>query len=326
MATLFHTQINPKKDLRKQVVLWQVERLYPWKETVTKIDEARWEKILWRDQIPTIMILKMMILQFIYGISDEWVEEDMYDRATFRWFVWEELLLKHGVPDATTLCRFRRLLEEHNLHETIFEVVLKKLEEKWAYLKRWTAVDGTIIQAPSSTKNDKKERDKEMKSTKKWANYQFGMKIHQWTDIDTGIVHSLSFTAANEHDSTQFTNCLHGEEQIYGWDKWYANQEFKKQCRAEGKVYAILDKAPRVKKWEKAKQLSVSQKKRNKKWQSLKAKVEKPFWILKKWWWNKKTRYKGLYKNEVWLTIAMSVWNVFLWGWRMKKKWIIQSL
>lgn len=319
MTTLFHSKIETKKVLRKQEILSQLEKLVPWSMLVAKIDEYRDQKNLWRKYIPTIIIVKMMVLQFVYWLSDEWIEEDMYDRSTFRWFIWEDLLIKHGVPDSTTLCRFRRLLEKHQLHTIIFDSILLKLEEDWVYMKRWTAVDATIIQAPSSTKNKSKKRDPEMRSTKKGANYYFWMKQHHGVDIETWIVHSVVFTPANVHDSTQIIDLLHGEEKIISWDKAYASKDLKRLCRENGTVYAVIEKAPRRKKWEKKKELSTSQQKRNRKNQSLKAKVELPFWVLKKRRQNKKTRFKWLYKNEVWLTIAISIWNMFLWD-RYKRK------
>lgn len=146
--------------------------------------------------------------------------------------------------------------------------------------------------SPSSTKNKEKERDPEMKSTKKWANYYFGMKIHQWTDVDTGIVHTVKCTSANISDTQVCEDLLHGEEKYVWWDKWYASKERKKSFRAKWIYYGILDKKTRSSK------LSSSQKKRNKRMQSIKAKVELPFWILKKRWWNKKVRYRWLKKTH----------------------------
>jgi transposase, IS5 family len=306
MISLFHTKIEPKKNLRKAELLEETKTLIPFEEMAKIIDEKFEKKQTWRPRRDTIVLLKLIFLQRVFGLADEAVEEDIYDRATFRAFLWNEYVQKYGVPDATSLCRFRRFLEEHNLHKDIFADVVKKFEDKGLIIKTWTIVDATIIKAPSSTKNESKSRDPEMKSTKKWANYQFGMKAHAGCDMDSGIVHSVEFTSANIHDSQKMEDVFHGEEKAICGDKWYVSQERKKESREKGIIYWILEKAGRGKK------LSSAQKKHNKKWQSIRAKSELPFWILKKRRKNDKVRYKWLFKNEVWWTFWFTFGNFYL--------------
>lgn len=224
MLTLFHTQINPKKDLRKWKLLEEAQTLIPWKMMADKIDSKLPVYKTWRPRIDTIILLKVMFLQYVFGLADESVEEDIYDRATFKAFLWDKEIIVDWVPDSTSLCRFRSLLAKHNLHEILFEETKKVMEENGLILKQWTNVDATIISAPSSTKNKDKKRDPEMKSTKKWANYSFWMKAHAWSDMMTWVVHSVECTSANVHDSQMTEKLLHWEEQIIGWDKWYASK------------------------------------------------------------------------------------------------------
>ena len=306
MTTLFHTKIEPKKELRKAKLLDEAETLIPWWMMAEKINSKLPIQTTWRPRIDTVILLKVMFLQYVFWLADESVEEDIYDRATFRSFLWNKKIIKSWVPDATTLCRFRSFLEENNLHEILFEQTRKVMEERWLILKVWTIVDATIITAPSSTKNKEKQRDPEMRSTKKGANYSFGMKIHIWTDMTSWVVHTLGFTSANVHDSQMTEKLLHWEEKIIGWDKWYANWELKSKMRKEGKIYAILDKSSR------GKNLSNAQIKRNKKRQSIRAKVERPFRVFKKWRWNKKVRYRWIAKNSVWITCWFMFGNYFL--------------
>lgn len=298
---------TPDSKSKKVSVLNDINNLFPWERVINKIDSSFDKKFIGRKRIPTIIMIKMMILQYIFGISDESVQEDIFDRKSFYTFIWNELLQKRWVPDSTTLCKFRKHLEKNNLDQIIFDIILDQLEKQWLFLKRWTVVDSTIVQAPSSTKNKKKERDPDMKSTKKWANYHFGMKIHQWTDVDTWIVYTIVCTWANESDMNHCEDLLHWKEKYVWWDKWYDKKERKKRFREMWIYYWILDKA---KSWHK---LSNSQKKLNKKKQSIKAKVELPFRIFKKRRWHKKVRYKWLRKNTARITIWFAIWNLFLW-------------
>src|SRR6185312_11635765 len=110
-------------------------------------------------------------------------------------------LAEDAVPDESTILRFRHLLEQHKLSEGIFAQIRKLLEEKRLLLKSGTIVDATIIAAPPSTKNASGARDPEMHQTKKGKDWHFGMKAHVGTDR-RGIVHSLTTTAANVHDSS----------------------------------------------------------------------------------------------------------------------------
>jgi transposase, IS5 family len=297
---------TPDSDSRKVALLKEIEQLFPWDSVTKAIDHSFSKKQTGRNRIPSIIMIKMVILQYIFGLSDETVQEDIFDRKSYYSFIGDELLQQRWVPDATTLCKFRKHLMNNQLDTIIFDTILSQLEQKWAFLKRWTVVDSTIIQAPSSTKNKNKERDPEMKSTKKGSNYYFGMKVHQWTDADTGIVHNIVCTPANESDMNHCEDLLHGAEKYVWWDKWYHKKERKQAFRAKWIYYGILDKPAR---WSK---LSHKQQKLNKKKQSIKAKVELPFWIFKRWWWNTKVRYKWLRKNTSRITIWFALWNLFL--------------
>lgn len=150
------------------------------------------------------------------GFSDEGTEDAVYNNAAIQLFMGIDLG-RDAVPDATTLLRFRRLLETHGLTQQIFSAVNYQLATKGLYLKEGTVVDATIVAAPPSTKNKRKSRDPEMRHTKKGNQYYFGMKAHIGVDAASGLVHTLVTTPANVHDVTQAHALLHGEEQqVYG--------------------------------------------------------------------------------------------------------------
>jgi IS5 family transposase len=155
-------------------------------------------------------MLRIYFMQNWFNLSDPQAEDSLYDMESMRRFAGIELA-EEDIPDESTILRFRHLLEEHRLTEGIFAEVRSLLEEKRLLLKSGTIVDATIIAAPPSTKNAEGARDPEMRQTKKGKDWHFGMKAHVGTDR-RGIVHSVSTTAANVHDSTQMVKLLHGEE------------------------------------------------------------------------------------------------------------------
>ncbi|MCS7304125.1 MAG: transposase [Thermoguttaceae bacterium] len=104
-------------------------------------------------------------------------------------------------PDETTICRFRHLLEEHQLGKRILEIVNRHLERAGLVVRDGTIVDATIIQAPTSRKNKQGQPSPEMGSTKKGNQHDYGRKVHVGVDTETKIVHWVEVTAANVQDS-----------------------------------------------------------------------------------------------------------------------------
>ena len=131
------------------------------------------------------------------------------------------LKLSGPLPGETTILNFRHLLERHNLGQGLLEEINAHLESQGLRLREGTIVDATIIEAPSSTKNRAQERDPEMHQTRKGNQWHFGMKAHIGVDSETGIVHSMSTTAANAHDVTEAHNLLHGGEGVVWGDAGY---------------------------------------------------------------------------------------------------------
>jgi IS5 family transposase len=155
-------------------------------------------------------MLRMYCVQQWFGLSDEGVEDALYDSQALRHFVGIDLS-RESAPDATTLLKFRRLLEDNNLTAAMFEEVKVLLSEKGLLMREGTTVDATIIAAPPSTKNKCKARDPEMHQTKKGNQWYFGMKAHIGADAESGLVHSLHVTSANESDVAHTYELLHGQ-------------------------------------------------------------------------------------------------------------------
>jgi IS5 family transposase len=128
------------------------------------------------------------------------------------------------VPDETTVCRFRHLLEAHDLGRGLFDEVQRHLAANGLQVATGTIVDATIITAPSSTKNRARARDPEMHQTKKGNQCYFGMKAHVGVDSRTKLIHAVAATAANVADSRVLPQLLHGRETRVWGDQAYRGQ------------------------------------------------------------------------------------------------------
>ncbi len=293
-----------KKTLRCERFLSEMDSVIPWNKLADLIKPYYTHAETGRKRKHLTLMLKIHFLQHWYNLSDPEMEDAIYDRNSFQKFL-ELDMLSEAAPDETTILNFRHLLEQHNLQERMFNKVNRLLEEKGLILKKGTITDATIITAPSSTKNQSKKRDPEMTSTKKGNNWYFGMKAHTGTDKDSGIVHTLKITTAEVHDSQMFDYLLHGKErEVYG-DKAYHNSDKAKHFRQRGVKWKVCRKAVR------GKLLTEFQEAINRKYSSVRAKVEKPFLIVKHLWKFRKTRYRGLFKNGMRLFTSFMLANLF---------------
>jgi IS5 family transposase len=138
-------------------------------------------------------MLRIYFLQQWFNLSDPAVEEALYDSVVMRRFVGIDLGCE-PVPDETTGCKFRHLLEEQQLGEQILGTVNLHLQTQGVRITTGTIVDATILHAPTSTKNREQKRDPEMHQTKKGNQWYFGMKAHVGVDSKTKIIHTAVAT------------------------------------------------------------------------------------------------------------------------------------
>lgn len=295
--------IAHQKKLRCEKFLDEMEVIVPWDRLTQAVEPHYPHHETGRRRKELTMMLKILCLQQWYNLSDAGMEEAIYDRCSFQKFLAVDLL-SDTVPDETTICKFRHLLEEHRLQHVFFEVVHDILTAKKILVKSGTIVDATIIPAPPSTKNEARKRDPDMSSTKKGQKWFFGMKAHIGTDLK-GFVHSLESTTAKVHDSAMLPQLLHGEEQTVLGDKAYAKDARKRDARAAGVFWGITDRGRR------GQALSSSQRKRNRKLSSVRSFVEHPFRVLKCQWKFVKVRYRGLPKNDAHLHLLFALTNLY---------------
>ena len=172
-----------------------------------------------------------------------------------------------------------------------------------------------FIAAPSSTKNKDKKRDKDAHSVKKGNQWHFGYKAHIGVDKDSGLVHHLKVTGANEHDVIATPDLMHGEEkELYG-DSGYIGAEKRENAVVKNKSgqkikYKINRKPSSMKKLSKSGQYAA--KKSEHKKSSVRAKVEHVFAVVKRLFGYRKTRYRGLRKQTAKLNIIFALANLYL--------------
>jgi IS5 family transposase len=203
------------------------------------------------------------------------------------------------VPDATTLLNFRHLLEKHNIGNVFFNAITSTLEKHGHMMRGGSIMDATLISAPSSTKNGKKERDPEMHQVKKGNVWYFGMKCHVGVDAGSGYVHSLETTAANVHDITVAYQLIREDDDVVYGDSAYIGIEKREEVQNSPhlsmKEYRINRRRKSIQRmpqgyidWEKQIERRKS---------SVRSKVEHPFLIIKRYFGFAKTVYRGLAKN-----------------------------
>ena len=281
-----------------------MEEAIPWEDLLRIVNRYyRRADDNGRPKMPAERMLRIYFLQQWFNLSDPGAEEALYDSASMRMFARIELG-QEDIPDETTILNFRRFLEEHKLPQRIFELINKLLEKKGLLMKEGTIVDATIIHAPSSTKNEDKQRDPEMKQTKKGNQWYFGMKAHIGTS-KRGIIHSLTTTSANVHDSVEFEKLLHGDESEVYADSAYANAARKQEFEDRGVKWRVSRKGSS------GHPLSERDKEWNRKQSRVRALGEHPFQVLKCLWHHTKVRYRGLYKNTCQLFSLCALTNIF---------------
>ena len=209
------------------------------------------------------------------------------------------LKLSGALPDETTILNFRHLLEKHILGQGLFEEINAHLESQGLWLREGTIVGATIIEAPSSTKNRARERDPEMRQTRKGNKWHFGMKVHIGVDSDTGLAHSMSATAANVHDITEAHNLLHGGETMVWCDAGY-QAVHQREENWELKVdWQVAMRPGKRRKLEPGSDEAVAEKEKA----SVRAKVKRIFDCGK-------VRYRGLAKNTQRLALLLGLCNL----------------
>ena len=290
---------------RRELFLDEMERVVPWSAMESLVRPHYAKSGNGRRPVGLSIMLRTYFVQQWFNLSDPGVEEALYESAALRRFVGVDLGVAPS-PDETTVLRFRHLLEKHDLGGLMLDAVNVHLEAKGIKIQTGTIVDATIVHAPSSTKNEKKERDPEMHQTRKGNQWYFGLKAHIGVDAKEGTVHTVCTSAANVADMQMLPDLLHGEERKVWGDAGYQGQTGAIQ-QAAPKAQDMTCRRTKFKNY-----VDELQKKKNRSKSSVRAKVEHPFRILKRIFGFDKVRYRGIAKNHHRLCANFALVNLYL--------------
>ncbi len=294
-----------RKKTRREQFLEEMEKVVPWSEVEALVRPYYPKGENGRPPVGLSVMLRVYFLQQWFNLSDPAAEEALYDSPVLRRFVGVDLG-RAPAPDETTICKFRHLLEQHDLGGAMLDEVNRWLESQGIRITTGTIVDATIIHAPSSTKNASGERDPEMHQTRKGRQWYFGMKAHVGVDSKTGVVHSVCTTAASVADKHMLPDLLHGDERKVWGDGGY-----------QGQGEAIREAAPQAQDMTSRRTrykgyVDEIQRAKNRVKARVRAKVEHPFRIVKRVFGFEKTRYRGLRKNHQRLCVNFALANLYL--------------
>jgi len=293
------------KKTKRALFLEEMEQVVPWTELCELIKPHYPKAGNGRPPVGMERMLRIYFLQQWFNLSDPAVEEALYDSAVMRGFVGIDLG-REPVPDETTVCKFRHLLEEHRLGGQMLEAVNLHLQNRGVRITTGTIVDATIIHAPSSTKNREQQRDPEMHQTKKGNQWYFGMKAHVGVDSKTKLIHTVVATAANVADATVLPELLHGEETRVWGDQGY-----------RGQTAVIHERAPQAQdcthhRYRYKNRVDEVERAKNRVKSTVRSKVEHVFGVMKLQFGFVKVRYRGLGKNANRLFATCALVNLYM--------------
>ena len=295
------------KTTRRAQFLSEMDRTVPWRELAAVVEPV-YPKVSeqgGRPPLPLERMVRVYFLQLWFNLSDPAVEEALYDSAAMRAFAGIDLG-SEAAPDETTICKFRHLLEKHRLGKKLLAAVNEYLRLHGIKIANGTIVDATIINAPSSTKNQSGKRDPEMHQVAKGNQWYFGMKAHLGVDSKHKLIHTILASAANVADSLALPHLLHGKETRVWGDQAYRGQkeamrkaaprarDFTNQgYRRGGRVDEVIQARNRTK-------------------SRVRAKVEHAIGVIKRIFGFQKVRYRGLAKNLHRLEVSAALANLFM--------------
>ena len=303
-ADLFAETSPQLGGARRTKFLETLDRIIPWQGLKSLIGPYYSEGKRGAQPYPLELMIRIHFLQLVYNLSDPMCKETLHDSFACRRFV--GLTMDSKCPDETTILRLRHLLEKNVLDKQVFDLFKQQLTARGLLFSKGTIVDGSFIEAPSSTKNADKKRDPEMRSAKKGSNWHFGMTMHSGVDKATGIIHTVVTTPANVHDVTKADELRRPDDWEVIGDSGYLGMEKRESADPERVTYTA------AKRYGQRKKLSAERVADEKVLSSIRCKVEHAFHRIKVQFGYRKVRYRGLAKNTARLTMLASIANMFI--------------
>lgn len=302
---------NRRRTTKREAFLEKMDDTLPWSAWVSQIVPYYPDGKRGRKPVEIERMLRMTMLQTWFNLSDEGIEDAIYDSYAMKTFMGIDFSTGEQVPDATTLCKFRKLLNDNGLQKKFFDQVQELLAQQGKLVSGGTIVDATIVEAPSSTKNRDKKRDPEMHSTRKNTQWYYGMRVHIGTDPHYGFVHTLISTTANEAEVKVAPRLLRKEDTVVYGDAGYLNMD-KYVTDGINREYKINRQRGTFKRHYGDSLAWAYEKEIEKRKSSVRYKVEYVFHIVKDIFHWRKTRYKGIHKNDCHAHLLFASANLYM--------------
>ena len=262
-----------------------------------------------RPSYPPLVMVKALLVQQWYGVSDPRLEFLLKDSLSMRRFV--GLGAQDGTPDHSTISRFRAELAKHELDRELFDAVVRQLDARGLVLRKGTIIDATIVEAAVSRpsmkegKGARSKKDPDARWTRKYGRSHFGYKGHVGMDRDSGIIRTKTFTGASVGDSGQAEALIVGDEKAVYADRGYENKKRRRKLRADGIKDRIMHRADKHRPV-----LSPMKRLRNKLISKVRCQVERVFAVFKQHWGYRRVRYVGLRRNEAHFNLLCLAFNI----------------
>ena len=253
------------------------------------------------------VLLRVMILQHIYNLSDPQAEEQIKDRLSFQKFI--QLDAHESVPDETTICRFRQRLIECGLHLELLDLLNKQLDARGYIVKRTTLVDATIVESsrkyPSiESVKEGTAPDAEAGFTRKNDRSYYGYKAHVASDAEHQMVRRALITPASAQETNHFREVTPADSLEAYADRGYASKANRQWLKNRGIKDGILKKGARYI------QLDEADLQDNQAKEKIRRPIERVFAHWKQWQHYRRVRYLGLVKNQLELTLKAVAYNL----------------
>ena len=256
---------------------------------------------------PALVMVKCVLLQKWFGLSDPQLEEQLRDRISFRRFV--GLSFDDATPDETTMVNFRKRLREHGMASALFDGVMESLRGRGLVLKEGSLVDATIVDAPMGQKRkgevgfERHTKDPCATYTKNHGTLRHGYKAHVATDT-RGMITDWIFDTAKVHDSNHVDELTRGERAAVYADSAYSSKERRARLKEQGVTDRIVHKRVRGQA-----ELTPEQKAHNTACSKVRAFVEHPrAWMVKMGY--TFARYRGLARNALDFALMAIAYNL----------------
>lgn len=303
-VSFFEYATSDKGSRRTGAFLDRMQSLIPWSVISAELTPALYDGQTGRPGFPVTVLVKALLLEAWFNLSDPELEEQVLDRLSFQRFL--GVADRKDIPDETTICRFRAKLVDIGACEDIFTFVQMVIDEEGVAVRPGTLVDATIIDAPRGRKrpDGSSTRDAEAGFTKKNGGWHHGYKAHVATDAGGRFIRKVITTSASVHDAGAFAALTTGEGLAVFADKAYISEEKKRDFRTRGVYWGVLDRAARNH------SLSARQERRNRQKASVRSRVEHVFAWMKRLMGYRRARYRGLRKNTAHALLITAAYNL----------------